>query len=263
MSISILQYDNYLDFLNDLKNQFPGRKKSLTLQQISKILGYRSPRTYAMILKGQRQPSFEMIHAISKVTGMTDKEKVYFDLLVRKTISAKKHESSNELEAEISKHRRKPLNKKQLSAEVFRSISEWYHSPIWHLQKKGMSALDIQKHLKMKLSLNEIQQAMGRLDYLNLPQAQAVMTTIDVPSQAIRSHHSQMMEQAERALLEDSTMDREFTSMSVAFPKNRIQEAKKMINEFLADFEERFHSEDSQTIHQIGIYLFQHTKDEE
>ena len=62
--ISIFNFDNYLDFLKVVAQPKEAAESSkLTLEDWAKKLGYRSPSSLSMVLKGQRLPSQDMLQA--------------------------------------------------------------------------------------------------------------------------------------------------------------------------------------------------------
>ena len=65
--MTVFQFESSKDYFDYLIKNWKGRKKPLTLRQFSELLGYKSPRSIAMVLKGQRSPSQEMITQIAEL----------------------------------------------------------------------------------------------------------------------------------------------------------------------------------------------------
>ena len=82
--ISIFNFDNYLDFLKVVAQpKDSAETNKLTLEDWAKRLGYRSPSSLSMVLKGQRLPSQDMLQAISEDLKLNQFEIQYLELLVK------------------------------------------------------------------------------------------------------------------------------------------------------------------------------------
>ena len=79
----ILSYQDYRAFLSQVAEaQQTATGRPISLHRWARRIGYKSPRSIAMVLKGQRFPSQEMVYAISKDLGLSAIEERYLGLLV-------------------------------------------------------------------------------------------------------------------------------------------------------------------------------------
>ena len=78
--VSIFKFDNIRDYL--MAAGFPQgiyNGQANTLQKWSNRLGYRSPSSLNMVLKGSRSPSRDMQRALIKDLLLSSKESEYFE----------------------------------------------------------------------------------------------------------------------------------------------------------------------------------------
>ena len=74
--MSVLDFSDYKDFITAIG--LPQGKysyKNGNLKELSILLGYKSPSTITMILKGQRLPTVKFIDSICRVFKLTDCER--------------------------------------------------------------------------------------------------------------------------------------------------------------------------------------------
>lgn len=273
--VSIFEFSDYKDFL--LKAGLPGgyyNHQSNTLHKWAQRLGYKSPSSLTMVLKGQRLPSFDMIHAISADLGLTAKEREYFQLLIQKEKLERRNKDSKEIRRRIDALANVNANRTSLSLEQFSLISDWYFMVIRNLVGTKDFIEDpewIRKRLRKKLTIGQIQNAIEVLLKLKLvvrndkgeleKGTDQIITTMDIPSSAIRMHHHAMMERAQEALNEQEVDARHITSSTLRIAPDNVAEAKKYIQQFIKEFDERFTDKDSNKVYQLNLQLFQHTNE--
>jgi uncharacterized protein (TIGR02147 family) len=132
------------------------------------------------------------------------------------------------------------------------------------------SANWISRRLRNKITPEQARQAVSTMIRLGVlkrhPDSQhifaaktSLMTSEDIPSDAIRSHHRQMLERAFEALEEQDVLNREFTSATLAFDRKDIAEAKTMIRDFRDKFHKRFETKHANSVFQMNMAFFEHT----
>lgn len=269
---SILEYDEFKSYFSDLQSRFPGKKRKLTLNEFSDLLGYKSPRTVGMVMTGKRLPSPELTARLQGKLKLTPKESLYLQLLIRKAKinrHAKKSKSANDQDIEITEQiskLRKPAKKiRQISSADFQKICDWYFGPLMMLISgiKNPDFNSLEKTLKNKVSRKDLESGylllkeIGVLDNFNAVQT----TSLDIPSVAIRFHHTQMMDRAAQSLNEDLVTDREFVSQTFKMNSNRLIDAKKRLRDFFNEFLAEFHDDAETSVYQMNSQLFRHTKE--
>lgn len=272
--VSIFDFDSYRDFL--VKAGMPDGLYSHTANNLktwAKRLGYKSPSSLTMVMKGQRQPSLEMINALSEDLKMNMKEKQYFMLLVQLEKAKSKNKDTKEILEKISS-----LNPKEtaisLSLKEFNAISDWYFLAIKQLISMPSFVEDeewIHQKLRKKVPIIQIKSALetmldtktigrnenGRLVVLK----EGLITTNDVPSSAIKRHHFGMINRALESIEEQDVNERQITSVTMKVKEEDIIKAKKYIFEFIKEFNERFSTSEADNLYQLNTQFFSHTNE--
>ena len=272
--ISLFDFDDYRDYL--VKVGMPDGLYSHTsnnLQSWALRLGYKSPSSLTMVIKGQRSPSFEMINALSEDLEMTMKEKQYLMLLVQLEKATKKKKDTKEILEKIAE-----INTGStaisLGLKEFSAISEWYFLAIKQLISTPSFIEDedwIFKKLRKKVTPSQIRNSLnimmemktigrdenGKLIVLK----EGLLTTNDVPSSAIKRHHFGMINRALEAIDEQSVKERQVTSVTMKVKPDDVDAAKKYIFEFIKDFNEKFSTTEADDLYQLNTQFFRHTRE--
>lgn len=272
----IFDFSDFRAYLRASQRKHPTTGKALTLEAWVQRLGYRSPRSVAMVLKGQRIPSRDLIEALSKDLKLDAVRKRYLELLILK----EKH-SEEGLQLDSLYHELKELNPEALSRKVLEQsrlspLANWYNLVLRQLVSAPNFKEDpqwISTRLRGKVSALEVEQGIAlmlrngylirtREGKLQLPSSDALVTPSDVPSRDIRLHHVSMMQRAVEALMEQEIEKRRFAATTLRISKEKIPEARKAIQEFLKSFNAKFSHEEALEVYQLSMQFFEHTQDE-
>ena len=272
-AMTVFEFDDFRKYLNHVRIHYPGMRRPITLERWAKKLNYRSPRSIAMVLKGQRLPSEELIIAFSVDLNHSEAERRYFELLVRK----EKYQGNlpKAIADELHKLNPQLVRRKTLEAEVFTYVSAWHNYVVLQLFSTPGFQCDsdwISKRLGGKLTKEDVDASLNLLERLNLIKrdengkmcrsADNLFTMEDIPSAAVRRHHSEQMEQARDALQRQPMNEREFTCLTLRVSRSKIAEVKKAIREFRDKFDRDFFDEDSKDICQLNLQFFFHTSED-
>lgn len=270
--MTVFEFDDFRAYLNHVRTHYPNMRKPITLERWAKKLAYRSPRSIAMVLKGQRLPSEDLILAFSTDLSHSENERRYFELLVRK----EKHRGNvpNAITDELLKLNPRLIRRKSLDAEVFSYVSGWHHYVIGQLfQTPGFKDDPewIAKRLGGKLTKEDVQASLQLLEKLNfirrnpetnkleLSNSEPLIAMEEIPSAAGRKHHFEQMDQAKDALQTQPMSDREFTCLTLRVSRKKLPEIKKAIREFRDKFDKDYFDEDSEDVCQLNLQFFFHT----
>lgn len=172
----------------------------------------------------------------------------------------------------------KKLDFKELTQGTFDAITNWYHLAILELLRLPQSRPieNLPQWIAKKLDLHqaEVDGALRRMTQLGLlqkkanrlvPTNQNIETTANVSSAAIRHFHDQILKKASQALHQQGVDQRSMNSLVLAFPKNKVSEAAKMINDFCRKFNETYDSEQGpcDSVYCLGFQFFELTTDKE
>lgn len=162
-------------------------------------------------------------------------------------------------------------NKQILSAQSFFEISDWYHFAIIELIKTHSGSVSIEQIASsLGLSKTQTQFAVKNLlknDVIEEASAGAyrVPGNYEIPSMssgAIRKYHKQTNELAIAALENQPFETRDFRGLTLAFEKDKIDEAKREIAKFIAAFEKKFGNGDLDSVYQMNLSFFQLNKED-
>ncbi|WP_413558947.1 DUF4423 domain-containing protein [Bdellovibrio sp. HCB209] len=138
-----------------------------------------------------------------------------------------------------------------MEEDTFRLIADWHYlaimnlaklsenraSPLWIAKRLGITEQEADQALERLLRMGLVKKNRTRL-----VRTDKFQTSKDVPSSAIRKHHSQNLHLAEQSLHRDSVDQRQFYSMTVAvnpaklpLVQDVIFKARKKVEDLLQD----------------------------
>ncbi|HEY8279624.1 MAG TPA: TIGR02147 family protein [Bdellovibrionota bacterium] len=280
-SMTVFEFEDFRAYLVYVRDHYPGLRRPITLERWAKKLNYRSPRSIAMVLKGQRLPSEDLVLAFSNDLKHSENERRYFELLVRK----EKHKDNIPpiVLDELSKLNPRLLKRTPLEAEFFSYMADWYNYVILQLMgapsfakisaektadwlclrlenKITREQAEISLTLLEKLKLLDRDPASGKLRLAN-PE-HSLIAPDDVPSLARRRHHIEQMDQAKEALERQSREKREFTTLTLRVNRERLPAVKKAIQEFRDKFDKDFAEDPGEDVCQLNVQFFFHTAED-
>ncbi len=265
-----------LSHLVILRNEFERRvtrNKSYSLRAYARDLGF-SPAALSSVLNLKKGLSEKKASEITARLGLSKKEKEFFVLSVISQHSRSSLKRKNALE-KVKQERLRQARISKIESGDFASLQSWYSLALLEMMELPSCTHKLEWFAK-KLALNSIivKGALERLAKAGLvsfkngkyrPLTTESVTEVDVPSQAIKKFHAELLKKAEAALFFDPVLEREFLNMTVAFPSTEIEEAKQVIREFQEAFAQRFyhdtlHKKDS--VYQLSLQFFRIDKKE-
>lgn len=273
-SISIFEFENYRDYL--MAAGFPHGNyngRSNTLQKWSSRLGYKSPSSLNMVLKGRRHPSREMQRALIRDLCLNTNEAEFFELLIEKEKALEKGKTDSLVLEKLSKLSG-GKDSFSLSLKEFSFVSKWYFLVIKQLVGTPDFIEDIDwihKKLRKKVSQKNILYALKTLEELGLIKRDENKRLVSnknplkikngVSSLALQAHHGSMIEQGFHALTDLPAEKRQVSSVTLKMPADRLEEAQDYLYKVLEDFDKKFFSEDCNDVYQLNLQLFPHTNE--
>lgn len=171
--------------------------------------------------------------------------------------------------------RKKPFTKKEAQAmlleeDQFRLIADWYYLAVLNLARiKDNQADPVWISRRLGISVSEAQEALLRLQRLNFVKiegkklvrtTQTLTTTRDIPSSAIRKHHTHGLRLAENSLLNDPVDLREFSSSTIAINPAKIKQAKEILLKTKLKLTELLRDPNPSEVYMLSFQLFPLTK---
>lgn len=276
--ISIFNFDNYLDFLKVVAQPKEAAESSkLTLEDWAKKLGYRSPSSLSMVLKGQRLPSQDMLQAISEDLQLNQFEIQYLELLVKLEKQKRRNKDITKTLEKIYALNTQKQNSFYVSHAHFSYISDWYHFAIKQLVSSPNFQEDadwISKRLRKKVSPAKVKEAIDNLiklgvlyrdtnDNLKSTGKGIEVPNADVASAALRNHHKGMIQRALESIDEQSIDERYLNAITLQIDPEQQARAKEFITQFLREFAKQFSANSSNQVNQLNVQFFQHTNKED
>jgi len=209
-----------------------------------------SPGFLKLLFQGKKQLSLARAQEVTQRLQWTEAQRVKF-LKSMQSESAKKAKS---------------LKGKFLLSDLdFFEISDWFHFAIIELikAKDGQCSLEVICQ-RLEISKTEATFALKHLKRLNMVEeikkgSYRVPDSYEVPSitsEGIRKYHKQMLERAKKAVEEQTMDERDLRSLTLAFDKARVQEAKDDIQKFVAQFEKKYGKGSRNSVYQMSLALF-------
>jgi len=276
-AMTVFEFDDFRAYLVYVRDHYPGLRRPITLERWAKKLNYRSPRSIAMVLKGQRLPSEDLVVAFSQDLKHSENERRYFELLVRK----EKHKDNipAALKDELAKLNPRQIKRKPLEADLFSYVADWQHYVILQLLSlenfepaadddcaryigERLGGRLTREEAKNSLLLLEKLKFLERLSasgFLQLASKDPLIATDEVPSAAGRKHHFEQMDQAKEALVRQPLAEREFTCLTLRMNSSDIPAMKKAIKEFRDHFAKEFALDPGEDVCQLNVQFFLHT----
>lgn len=267
---SVIGLKDFTEVLDQLRSSKRRGAAKYTYNQLTQILGYKSPRTLAMVHKGQRAPSANLVKKICDYLVLTSKERDYIYTLAEKSIASKKNLSLANPEEKLKKLSYKS-SYIQLTEDDLRAFSHCFFSVVKQIiqsSKSGVTLLEIQKKLNEPLTLNQIKVLTDHLEKLNFCKKNSngkflkttdhfIITTSEIPSPTIRQLHRLNLERTLRTL--DQPLEkRELMTSSLSVKKSDLKQIKKRMKEFLFEvLDEYGHPETGEVIVQLNLQLFE------
>jgi len=269
----IFDHSDYRAYLRASQRKHPATGRAITLEAWVKRLGYKSPRSVAMVIKGQRVPSSDLIEAFAKDLKLDAVRKRYFELLVMKDRHSQDGVQIDALYHELKELNPKALNRKTLEQSRLTPLADWHNLVIRQLVAAPGFKEDpvwISKRLRGKVTPEAVQQGISlmlrngylvrtREDKLQLPTSDALESPTDVPSRDIRLHHAGMMQRAVEAIVEQDVESRFFMAVTLRISEKKLSDARMALEAFCKSFNAKYSDDASERVHQLNLQFFQHT----
>ena len=268
---SVFQFTSSREFLRKEFERRIRRNERFSVRAWAKQLGLKHHALLTLVLKNERSLNPPLSFQIRDGLKLKNKEARYFDILVMYENAKSKEEKAlyeNILESLLPDQRFRLLE-----VDTFRMISDWYHlaivemtnlenfknDPVWISNRLGHTVTpaqvteDVDRLIRLKLLKKEKDKSLKRT-------ASEFLTTKDIPSEAIRSYHTQIMNLALKALEEDAVTEKGFESYTMSVDVANIPKAKLLMQEFQKKMSRLLEKQSGQEVYQFNMQLFRLTR---
>jgi uncharacterized protein (TIGR02147 family) len=229
------------------------------------------------VIKGSKGLSRRTAAKIATRLGFNESEASWFVNLVMASDGRSKRIRSN---AEKSlKQKRDTLHKndyKELSVEVFKIISNWYHHAIlelvtlktfrndnaWIAKKLGISEIEVKMAIERLMRLEMLEVKKGKL----FPTELNTRTSNDISSDAIKKFHKQMLQKAMDCIVLQNIDKRDISHAILTINSKDLPEIKRKIQKFRDELCEQIDLLSAATkrdhVYSLGVQFFRITNEE-
>lgn len=154
-----------------------------------------------------------------------------------------------------------------LSDDKFSYIADWYHFAILNIASLE-NQVDDHQAIAQRLGITEniANEAIDRLKRLGLIDinkekiiyrtTNSIKTTDDVPSTALKIHHSQMIEKAKESLFNTPIELRDISGITIPIDISNIDKARKKIKKFRRELADFLCQGEPTQVYNLNIQLF-------
>ena len=223
-----------------------------------------APARLSDILRGRYGLSREAAQKIAHCLRMTEAETRRFCDLVESQ-HARNPKARRDAALRLESASETPYQ--QLTLDGFQVISDWVHFAIlelclvegfqsnfdWIAKQLGISVHVAKAAIERMQRLDLIEEKEGKL----LPTDGFTASPNDIPSDAIKKFHRQILEKALLALDFQTVEERDISTMILALDQREIPEAKKYIKDFRRNFDKKFGKATTKnSVYCLAIQLF-------
>lgn len=228
---------NYREILLKEYEKRKTKNPRYSLRAYAKYLGMTASRL-SEIFSHKRGMSPDLAHRIIDKLDFAEFEKSLFLDLVES------EEARSPIDRQLAVERVKSKIKKysEIDLDTYQVIAEWYHYAVLDYLKLENCSQDpavIARHLNV--SPEKIVNALERLVKLNFLHnvdgkysvvEQRLSTPTEIPSEAIKLHHTGILDKSKEALRHQSVENRFFQTVIIPITKEDIPMMKQMYTEF-------------------------------
>lgn len=161
-------------------------------------------------------------------------------------------------------------DKTVLEEDVFRLIADWQYLAVWSLAKLknnqarpdwiahrlGIKKEEAEDAIERLIRLKLVRKSQGRL----VRTGNSLSTTTDIPSAAIRKHHSQNLRLAEDSLHNVPVEFREFGSVTMSVNPEKLSAAKQILLKTRKKISDLLETGEVSEVYTLSFQLFPLTK---
>lgn len=265
-----LQNAKNIKVVDVIRNEFERRCKknpSYSLRAFAKSLEF-SPQRLSHVLNGKRGLSMEAGTDLAKKLSLSEREaSIFLDMI--------ESEFGRSLTSKLAAKKR--MKKKSYFSNVgldtFKLIADWYHFAIltmlelktaYFSENEIASDLGISKS-QAKFALERLLR-LGMVDREEDGQLTSLgkifIDTNNIPNEAVKSFHEQVLDRTKLAIREVGIDERDFSTLFVAIDPDQFKEAQTFIKDFREEFDRRFsrNVKNKQQVYTLGIQFYKTSK---
>ncbi len=263
---------NYSDPLHYLRDTFEAKRRQNPLFSVrswAQQMGLKGHSSLVFFLKGQRAIRPHHIPQVLKGLKLSANEEKFWSALVHLQNARSEEEKNIHLGQLRLLHPAPDFS--ILETEKFRLVADWLHMALLEMTRLADFQSDplwIQMRLALPVELHQIQEAINRLLNLGLlknDQGRLVKTNErlttpkDRPSDCVREHHKQVLQNGFLAIDQQDVNERFFNSCAMTIDISKLPEAKELIRKFREDMSKLMEKNPGDETYQLSTQFFKLT----
>lgn len=271
---NVFNFSDYRSFLKTYAHERKSSQAQWALATWARKLGLGATTSLTMVLNGQREPGKEMLSKLVTYFKFAEKEKAYFESLVKLS----KYNDDPKVKALLMEHLASLSPQKNfalLDSKTFEIISKVLYYTLRQMVMLPHFCEDpakIKSLLRFQATEGQIAKALTTLEEVGLFERQGerlVRTNIktttqnDVASEAVRRFHKEAIELGLNALDEVDVVEREFQTLTLNIKLSDIPKAKELIRNFKIKFDQEIETQAGDSTYLFSMQLFPLTKNPE
>ena len=241
---------------------------SFTLTQWASELGYRNPSHLSDVLRKRRRLTANVAERIAKAQRLVGREAAHFDLLRR--LATAKDVGEESLIAERLRAGATTPRLHRVGSDEFQCLKDWYHTAVLEMTAlRGFRPEPhwLARHLAFRVAPITVSRAVDRLYRTGLWRRGKGRVKINpdvgigdgAPSSAIREHHKQYLELAEKALETQAVQERDLSGTFVAIRASDMPALKRLIEDFHQKVRALGRDGDADAVYRVSVQAFRVT----
>lgn len=246
-SLSIFQFEDPVVFLNASFRDKQLKNPKFSLRAWSRQLGYENPSLLFQALRGERRLTMGLAMKLAANMQLKGKSRRYFELMVLNSVC--KSDTERQLFTDMLEKLRpkKGPTLTQFTLEKMALVADWYTWTICFLADLPdfePTVEWIHDRLSGEIDKKTVRNALKRLTEVGLfeklpngtfrraggvPKSRLVHS--DLPSQAIRNYHTQMIEKALASVEQQTRDERILRGSTLSFRKKDLPRVEAIITE--------------------------------
>lgn len=268
---NIYCYNNAVEYLRDVYKYKKKINPNYSLRAWSKKMGFKSHTPLVLILNKKRDVSPKQIKKLLAGMDLDNNEAIYFEALAH--MDACKSASQKEMYEAVLQNHHPDNDFSSMELEKFRMIANWYYAAIIEMTELKDFKADpvwISKRLGNKIDANEAQLALEKLLDFGLLKKRgrklvkvnkSLTTPRNIGGEAIRKHHKEMIDLANKSVDEQKASERVLNSCSMTIDSSQIEKAQDLILKFRKNMEKTLETPKGDHTYQLCVQFFRLTED--
>lgn len=269
MNISIYDFIDYREYLNDWFDAKKKDNKRFSHRMFSRLMGQKSPSFLKDIVHGRRNLTQDQQERLTKIIKLNAADRRYFSDMTLLDHSDDPDERDRAFERIAAARRLNGARK--IDGESYRYLSRWYCPAIRELGRRSdfkPTPTWIVEHIRPQITIKQAKEALQILEDLEMLHVDSkgnweikegsIATPMQVSGLAVHNYHQEMLQLARDGISRFDPEKRHFMALTVGIPEKLIPQLKQELNDMATRLLDLCDSsiESPQRACQINLHFF-------